>query len=163
MGRSEVNNIIRTTDPIPQESTSFYFEALIVNSGENEILGIGITEADPNTRSGDFPGWNSYSTLGIGYHGDDGGIFYKSEMKSDSAEPFTTGDVVGCLFNRTFMWDQVFVNVQFTKNGKKLLSPTTVKDAIWYPTIGMASPGASIKTNFGEHEFRYSKSGTNFI
>ena len=166
VGKSKVHSIIRTTEPISQVSTSFYFEALVVNSGQNELIGIGITEADPNTRSGVMPGWKTYPTLGIGYHGDDGGIFYKNSLAVHRirTELFTTGDVVGCLVNRIFIWDvQVFVNVTFTKNGKKLLSPITVKDAVWYPTIGMASPGAIVKTNFGEHDFRYSKAGKNFI
>ena len=49
--------------------------------------------------------------------------------------------------------------VRFTKNGKKLSFPRFLKNEEWYPTIGIASPGASLETNFGENQFAYSPEG----
>ena len=49
--------------------------------------------------------------------------------------------------------------VRFTKNGVKLSSPRMLENEVWYPTIGIASPGASIETNFGENQFAYSPGG----
>ena len=168
-GHSKVHNLIRTTRPIPKNSTSFYFEAKILDSGSNELIAIGITEYDSRSRSGVFPGWSKYSTLGIGYHGDDGGIFYKrSSRKTDSGEPFTTGDVVGCLVYHTKI--EIFGNigpltfVRFTKNGEEINFSRLVKDfeyTDYYPTIGMASPGSSVEVNFGEHPFLYHEKGEN--
>ena len=47
-----IRNLIRTTTPIPQKNwTSFYFEAKIVKGGSNDFIAIGLTEADPSTRT----------------------------------------------------------------------------------------------------------------
>ena len=80
-------------------------------------------------------------------------------MRVRLAEPFTTGDVVGCFLSRTRINDEDINLVQFTKNGKELLSPRVLENAEWYPTIGMASPGASVTTNFGEESFSYCLKG----
>ena len=167
VGSNKVHNLIRTTKPIPQKNwTSFYFEAKIVKGGSNDVIAIGLTEADPNTRTNCFPGWatdyrgrHSYSTLGIGYHGDDGGIFKGSEQfRFDRVESFTTGDVVGLLVNNDINGThEERTTVEFTKNGIIApISPVHIKDAVWYPTIGIASVGAVVETNFGEHAFLYS-------
>ena len=147
--------------------TSFYFEIKIVKSGRNAEIVIGVTQADPNTRTGCLPGWdggdydeNEYSTLGTGYHGDDGGIFYSSgDEHFDTVETFSTGDVVGCLIKVTI--DEK-IAVHFTKNGMKISSvPVLLEMAVWYPTIAFASPGAMVDTNFGEHPFLYMNTGKN--
>ena len=167
-----LDNLIRTSKPIPQRNwKSFYFEAKIVNGGSNDFIGIGITEKDPNTRTKCFPGWDTnrdrthkYSTLGIGYHGDDGGVFHnKSSEAMDYFETFTTGDVVGCLVQHSVTEDHENITVQFTKNGRKSsLPPVQMKNAVWYPTIAMASDGAVVDINFGEHPFLYTGVGNNF-
>ena len=168
VGSNKVHNLIRTTKPIPQKNwTSFYFEAKILKGGRNDFIAIGLTEADPNTRTNCMPGWatdyrgsHSYSTLGIGYHGDDGGIFKGSGwFRFDRVESFTTGDVVGLLVHNNGINDthQKTITVEFTKNGKLVTkSPVHIKDAVWYPTIGIASVGAVVETNFGEHTFLFS-------
>ena len=163
-------NLIRTTKPIPQKNgKSFYFEAKIVNGGSNNVIAIGLTEADPNTRTNCMPGWNAdntrkhtYSTLGIGYHGDDGKLYNMNEGYILFLESFTTGDVVGCFIRQNSIDDthQERTTVEFTKNGQKS-TPVHIKDAIWYPTIAMASIGAVVETNFGEHSFFYSDMSKN--
>ena len=142
--------------------TSFYFEIKVIDGGKNDLICIGITEADPTTRSGCCPGWDTFPTLGIGYHGDDGNIFHKSGNAELAyfAEKFTTGDVVGCLLYRARREDQEINLVQFTKNGKKVNVPRIVKTKVWYPTIGISSPGASVETNFGQHPFLHRREGT---
>ena len=180
-GQNVIHNLIRTTKPIPQSNwTSFYFEVKVIDGGQNDMIGIGLTEFNPVTRSGYFPGWtplDQYSnpeeilnTLGIGYHGNDGGIYHgngigsrlRIQMETDHAENFTTGDVVGCLIHRAAVENQEAILVQFTKNGKKLNFPRLIKKKILYPTIGMASPGASVDINFGEHPFLYLEKGNHF-
>ena len=172
VGSNKVHNLIRTTKPIPQKNwTSFYFEAKIVKGGSNDFIAIGLTEADPNTRTNCMPGWDtdyrgsySYSTLGIGYHGDDGGIFKgMGRSRFNIIESFTTGDVVGCLVHLNGMnGTQQKLTVEFTKNGKiGTMYPIRIKDAVWYPTIGIASIGAVVETNFGEHPFLYSDMSKN--
>lgn len=160
VGSDEIENIIRTTESIHKTSTSFYFEIKIKNCGSNGVLAIGLTQADPKTRSGCFPGWAIHSTLGIGYHGDVGGIFHENNVANDYAEPFTTGDVVGCFVCQALIDDEQITLVQFTKNGEKLSFPRLVKNAEWYPTIGVGSPGALIHTNFGEETFVCDPKGT---
>ena len=160
IGKDTIINIIRTTKAISGLSRSFYFEIKIDNCGENSNIYLGLTQADPETRSGCCPGWNTHQTLGIGYHGDDdGGLYHNSGGPIRRSEPITTGDVVGCFLSRTRINDEDITLVQFTKNGKEILSPRVLENAEWYPTIGMASPGASITTNFGEESFSYSLKG----
>ena len=180
-GENVTHNLIRTTKPIPQTNwTSFYFEVKVIDGGLNDMISIGLTEFNPVTRSGYFPGWTELdqdgnpekilSTLGIGYHGTDGGIYHgngigrrlRIKMETDHAENFTTGDVVGCLVRRAAVEDQEAILVQFTKNGKKLNFPRLIKKKILYPTIGMASPGAHVEINFGEHPFLYLEKGIHF-
>ena len=163
--RDGPDNIVRTTEPISMASASFYFEMEIVDGGKNDGIAIGITQSDPSTRSGDMPGW-SYVSTDAGYHGDDGKIFING--KYDQADLYTKGDVVGCLVYRSQIEDEEFIVVQFTKNGRKINFPRLIKttDANsqflhWYPTIGIASPGAIIDTNFGEHPFLYVGQGKN--
>ena len=142
-------NLVRATRPIDKDSSSFYFELKVVNSGEEGAIAIGLTQANVNTRSGYFPGWKN---LGIGYHGDDGGIFHESSKAIERGEPYATGDVVGCYLCRTQMNDEEITLVQFTRNGKKILSPRILPNADWYPTIGLASPGAIVETNFDTNQ-----------
>ena len=148
---------------------SFYFEMKIVDSGGNDVNAIGITQSNPSSRSGSMPGWSYYST-DIGYHGDDGKIYYKNAKSkyANQAGLYFTGDVVGCLVYHTQIEDEDFIVVQFTNNGKKISYPRIIKttDANsqfyqWYPTIGMASPGAVVDTNFGERPFLYLVQGKN--
>ena len=152
VGTQIEENLVRTTKPIHKESSSFYFEVKVVNSGEEGVVAIGLTQANQNTRSGHFPGWITDPTLGIGYHGDDGGIYHGSRKAIEHDEQYTTGDTVGCYLCRTRMNDEEITSVQFTRNGKKILYPRTLANADWYPTIGLASPGAIIDTNFDTNQ-----------
>ena len=153
-------NLVRTTRPIDKESSMFYFEVKVVNRGDEGVIAIGLTQANSNTRSGYFPGWSDDPTLGIGYHGDDGGIYHYSNQAIERGEPYTTGDVVGCYMCRTRINDEEIVLVQFTRNGKKILSPRIILNDYWYPTIGIGSPGAIVVTRFDINEFAFDVKGT---
>ena len=159
VGTKIEENLVRTTQTIDKKSPSFYFEVKVVNSGEEGVVAIGLTQANPNTRSGSFPGWNDDPTLGIGYHGDDGGIYHDSAEAIENGETYTTGDVVGCYMCRTQMNNEEIILVQFTKNGKKLLCPRILANASWYPTIGLGSPEAMVETNFDIHQFAFNTKG----
>ena len=84
-----------------------------MDCGDNAELAIGLTKADSDTRTGCMPGWPSdfsgqkiFSTLGIGYHGDDGGIYHYTGRPIERGEAYTTGDVVGCylwIFERSWL------------------------------------------------------------
>ena len=149
-------NLVRATRPIDKDSSSFYFELKVVNSGEEGAIAIGLTQAHVNTRSGYFLGLR---TLGIGYHGDDGGIFHESDDAIEQGEPYATGDVVGCYLSRTRMNDEEITLVQFTRNGKKILYPRPLANADWYPTIGLASPGAIVHTNIDTYQSIFDTKG----
>ena len=152
-------NLARTTRPIDKHFSSFYFEAKIVNSGENCMIAIGLTKKSPNTRSGHLPGWETNPKLGIGYHGDDGGIYHESIHAVERGEQFSTGDVVGCYMRRTRVNDEEITLTQFSKNGKKILSPRIISNADWFPTVGIGSPGAIVDTNFGIDQFIFNIKG----
>ena len=64
--------MVRADRPITRKG-QFYFEVLIVNSGIDQEIGVGIcTKASQVNIQ---PGWDGFS---FGYHGDDGGIFCES-------------------------------------------------------------------------------------
>ena len=96
-------NIIRTIEPISKNCASFYFEAKLVNSGKEGAVSIGLTQNNPDTRTGHLPGLSSDPSLGIGYLGPGtGGIFQANFSQAvESGEPYIAGDVVGCYICRT--------------------------------------------------------------
>ena len=160
-----MENIIRTTKPISENSASFYFEAKVVNSGKDGIVAIGLTQTNPNTRTGLLPGWDKDPSLGIGYHNHGtGGIYHGNTYHAvEPGEPYRTGDVVGCYICRTQMNGDEINLVQFTKNGAVISSPRVITNDEWYPTIGIGSPGVLIESNFGENTFFFNPSGKHFL
>ena len=120
---------IKTNAPIPR-SGKFYFEVLILNSGEKDEIGVGVCCKNyPVNRQ---PGWNP---LSIGYHGDDGGIFIESGQKIFSTnELFTAGNVIGVLLDYstqtlTFSKDKEMVT--------RVQLPPHFKNEDLYPCVGM--------------------------
>ena len=155
---SEIHHsIIRTNKHIPETSKTFYFEAKVVESGKEGLISIGLTKTNPSTRSGYFPGWSS--SLGIGYHADDGGIYYGRGQAIQHTEPYVTGDIVGCYLCCFDINNLSRTLVQFTKNGETVCSPRIIAKDKWYPTLGVGSPGATIETNFGETSFLFNTEG----
>ena len=149
--------MIFTTSPIPSNVKKYYFEIFVEKEGENQEICIGLTRANPEHKNGRYPGWDKNT---VGYHGHTGHIMqdhaYEFRVKS---EKFGTGDKVGCVFLREIIDGVPLVLCFFTKNGKYLDTIRCLPDIEYYPTIGMGSNGASIKTNFGDNEFCYNISG----
>lgn len=164
---SQILNNIRTTKPIFQTSAAFYFEAKIVSCGPGScIIAIGLTQANPHTRSKCFPGEKknfSRSTLGIGYHGYDGGIYHESFRAIEGTDYYKRDDVVGCYACRAQLNGNDIILVQFTKNGKKIFGPRILKNFEWYPTIGFGEPGVIVDTNFGSNQFTFNVEGMCYI
>eukprot|EP00092_Neocalanus_flemingeri_P086673 GFUD01109261.1.p1 GENE.GFUD01109261.1~~GFUD01109261.1.p1 ORF type:complete len:712 (-),score=118.39 GFUD01109261.1:758-2893(-) len=132
----ELGPIVRADRPIPRQG-QFYFEVLIVNTGENKEIAVGIcTRSSPLDQ---FPGWVPSS---FGYHGDDGNIFCESQDATYLPEkPFKSGYPIGVLldFNaRTLTFSRKKKDVQTVE----LQDHHMHQD--WYPCIGISSPGAVV-------------------
>ena len=122
----------------PMTPTQNYFEYKIVSLGISATT-IGIVGRDyPLYR---HPGW---SEDGIGYHADDGLLYYETSFNGKSFGPTcTTGDRVGCGVDFESEDSSGYVNVFFMKNGEQVgdfVKFKKLKDGL-YPLIGMESQG----------------------
>ena len=135
-GRGKVG-MVRADRPITKKG-QFYFEVLIVNSGKNQAIGVGIcTKASQVTK---FPGWDEFS---FGYHGDDGGIFCESGTATfKTEEKFESGDEIGVLL------DFNTATLTFSKNKndiKTIKLEANHMDQDFYPSVGIGSEGAIVQ------------------
>ena len=89
-------------------------------------------------------GWEKHS---IGYHSDDGRVFFESGSGSKYGETYGKGDTIGCGF------DTAKSVVFYTKNGKRL-SDVKVDEKSWFPAISLKKWKA-FTINFGEKPFMY--------
>ncbi|EFJ45174.1 hypothetical protein VOLCADRAFT_35832, partial [Volvox carteri f. nagariensis] len=89
-----------------------------------------------------LPGWDSHS---YGYHGDDGHAFAGSGTGRPYGPPFTSGDVVGALYNKA---DR---SITYYKNGESL--GVAFRDihetSPLYPCVGLRTRGEEVVANFG--------------
>ena len=91
-----------------------------------------------------------YSKSTIGYHGDDGEIFYEKGSGNTYGPTYTTNDVIGCGL------DLKTRAVFFTKNGTFLgIAQAYLPKGNWYPTVALHSENGRIKVNFGEETFAF--------
>ncbi|CAB4405305.1 unnamed protein product [Rhizophagus irregularis] len=79
----------------------------------------------PLTR---MPGWEKDS---IGYHGDDGLVFFESPVGREYGALYSTGDTAGCI------------------------ASTHIFDGDIYPTVGLISPNECVEMNFGLKPFKF--------
>ena len=134
---------VRSSRPIPTTCNIYYFEVAITGGNEDGAVAIGLTSDNYNLKR--MPGWDK---LTIGYHSDDGNIFYQNKKGTTYGPTFEKGDVVGCgvyLGNNT---------VFFTKNGHSYgVATTHLPNQEWYPTVGLR--GQNVEVNFGSKPFEY--------
>jgi len=137
---------VRANYPMPYQCGLFYFEVTIINKGRNGYIGIGFCTASVDLKK--LPGWENYSW---GYHGDDGHSFCFSGTGKAYGPTFTTKDTIGCCIN--FMDMTVF----YTKNGVNLgIAFRDIKnDFLYYPAIGLRTPGEVVEANFGQKKFKF--------
>ncbi|CAG8552249.1 38_t:CDS:2 [Gigaspora margarita] len=120
---------IRTDHPIPRNAGVYYFEINLLN----DPASVGLARKRFYLER--HPGWEIKS---IGYHGDDGMIYYESGHGSSYGPPFATGDTVGSCF--------------FVSKGiacKKIFAGKL------YPVIGMHTYLTQIEINFGAKPFKF--------
>ena len=136
---------VKSTRSIPSTCNVYYFEMKILDGKENDPIAIGLTTDSFNLKR--MPGWDK---LTIGYHGDDGKLFYQNQKGYTYGPTYGKGDVVGCgvyLGNNT---------VFFTKNGRSYgVATKHLPDQEWYPTIGLHGENTKVEVNFGGKQFMY--------
>ena len=151
---------IKTNMPIPRED-KFYFEVLILNSGENGIVGVGICRK--NYPVNEMPGWGP---LSIGYHSDDGGVFVESRSQGITYytnETFTTGDHIGILID--YSKSTIKISKEEFQSKKKEVKKLQLKSHFMskdlYPCVGFKDfNGGSLRlvaAKTGNQKFYLSK------
>jgi len=118
-------------------------------------VAIGLATKDFRLQS-QMPGWDSHS---VGYHGDDGRIFFGGGSTSSSSQfgpTFGTGDTVGCGIDYVTRGIFFTLNGQFLGYGWKNIR-SELLDRNWFPVVGIDT-NAPIRLNFGrspQHPFLY--------
>jgi len=110
-----------------------------MNRGIEGFIGIGFqTEEVIQAR---LPGWEPHS---YGYHGDDGCAFSGSGRGRPYGPTYSSGDVIGALFNRPER------TISFYKNGLCLgVAFDQVAEERLYPCIGLRTNGEEVLSNLG--------------
>jgi len=131
---------VRTNVAVPSHCGLFYYEVKIVSKGRHGYIGVGfcVAEFAPDR----LPGWEADS---YGYHGDDGNAFNGSGKGQKYGPMYTTGDVIGAL------WNRIEGTISFYKNGVALGEAFTgVRHEKLYPTVGLRTTGEEVRANFGD-------------
>lgn len=137
---------VKADNIIPPSCLLYYFEIELISKGREGFIGLGLSSA--KTSLNRLPGWDQNS---YGYHAEDGHILGGSTTGHPFGPTSTTGDVVGCGYN--LVEGKIF----FTRNGTclgKAFEDVPINH-LFYPTIGLRTPGEEIIANFGQKEFRY--------
>ena len=119
-----------------------YFEYEITNPGHQCEIGIGVSEVNyPLDR---MPGWNKN---GVGYHADDGYIYYQRGIGKEFGPTCTVGDRMGCGVDFSSEDSSGYLNVFFTKNGLQVGDFVKIKKPVsgLYPLVGMCSVGEQVR------------------
>ena len=118
-----------------------YYEYQILCRGQKCAIGVGVGEqCYPTDR---MPGWNKN---GIGYHADDGRMFYQDGFGRPFGSTCTEGDRMGCGIDFDSDWGQGYVGVFFTKNGRQVGEIVKMRRPLYgfYPLIGLHSKGEKV-------------------
>ena len=140
--------IVQTEKEILNKRPIFYFEANIINDGEESDLLIGIGEKDITEKSIQL----GLTTHSYGYHSK--GKSYNNKKSNKYAETFKKGDIIGCGVD--FINQSIF----YTKNGKFLDFAFKeinfeLNKGYFYPSICMHSLNTEVKLNFGNENFKF--------
>ena len=152
---TELLSFVRTSDCIPFETSAYYFEVDILNGGEDDFIVVGISD----DKADRCPGMNPNS---IGIYGFDGSICVDAEEIAIGSN-FTTGDTVSCLICRQKEGEFQKTFCQFLKNGTKIGPPRSLVGKKLYPSVGLGSPGATIKFNLGGQPFHHEIGKVNML
>ena len=137
---------VRADKPIPMTLDEiYYFEIKVLNKGYQGDIGIGLTSKSSALNR--MPGWENNT---IGYHGDNGKLYYEVGYGIEFGPKFVDNDVVGCGLNLNDM------SVFFTRNGEYLgVAQCSLPELEWYPTIGLHSKYEMVQVNFGQEPFSF--------
>ena len=138
LGRSV--GVVKITEPINQMLN--YFEYVILNKGAKCAIGIGFGEHKYSLDR--MPGWNSH---GIGYHADDGRMFYQDGFGQPFGPTCTEGDRMGCGIDYDTDSGNEYCDVFFTKNGEQVGNIVKMKKPVHglYPIVGFHSHGEKVR------------------
>lgn len=130
---------VRTDFPIPSSAGVFYFEAQILDKGQEGYISVGFMMRWSNLSR--LVGWDPGS---FGWHMDDGFVFESRGEGTNRGWPTsTTGDTVGCGID--FTTGQAF----FTRNGELIghaFSDMQNKEQL-YPAVGLRTPRERVQIN----------------
>lgn len=134
---------VRSTLPFPDSMILSYFEVEILDIGQKKTICIGIS--DKNFPLNSQPGTeeNSYGLLS------DGKKHVEKSKGEFFSEGFTQHDIIGCGI--LFSSQEVF----YTKNGVFLGAAFRKISGVYFPTIGLHSPGERVRVNFGAAPWRF--------
>ena len=125
----------------PMKPSLNYFECEIISGSETPEIGIGL--GDLQYPLNDMPGWNCN---GIGYHSDDGNLYYQRGHGEEYGPTCTIGDRIGCGVD--FESDSSScINIFFTKNGEQVGDFIRIKKPTGglYPLVGMCQKGERVR------------------
>ena len=110
---------------------------------------------------GYLPGWDH---LSMGYHGDDGGLYYASSSRARRryGPTFGEGDTVGCgvdyqrqcfFFTRNRSFLGQILDKDIVGRLRKSNADDSPRPLQLFPVVGVDSSRPTIEVNFGEREF----------
>ncbi|KAI8080167.1 concanavalin A-like lectin/glucanase domain-containing protein [Gilbertella persicaria] len=135
---------IRTNFPMRPQCGVYYFEVRICSNGLDGLFAIGIC-----TRQAKLDRLPGQDVDSFGYFGQDGQVYLEKQSKHGGPS-FSSGDIVGCGVN--FANSTLF----FTKNGISLGCEYEFhQDRLYYPCIGLSTPGEKVAANFGQEPFLF--------
>lgn len=121
----------------PFGSKFTYYQVQIINYGTRGTIGIGLAHKEYALNR--QPGWDKAS---IGYHCDDGRLFYENGSGHCIYSAAQQGDIIGCGVSNIIYSNPCRAVVFFTHNRLKLGEITViVPDGGLYPTVGLHSQG----------------------
>lgn len=128
---------VRASGPL-NTGANFFFEIKIMNEGQNKEIAVGVSGRSCDLAK--MVGWDSYS---VGYHGDDGSIYFEGDDPvEETGKSMKTGDVVGVVF------DAQQSSLSFYKNSKLIKSLRMRSHMLGQPlfaTLSISSPGAVVR------------------